>query len=241
MTMNDDFLTKFRKAPRPEFAASLYQRISKPMNTQTKPQPLRFVALTLSLLAVLIAALLFSPSVRAFAQGFIRQVGGYVFTQEGSIDQNTKTPKDIQIDQTQDSVSIRASKNIPSATDPAEASQLAGFTVLAPTYLPDGYTSMSGWLVTHEGNSKVVTNGYNSGSNFFAINQAKFGAGASEQTFHRDQIIDVTVRGQSGVWLPAPADGKKALVWEENGISYSIISNSLSLDEMLKIAASLGK
>ena len=239
--MNDDFLTKFRKAPRPEFVASLYQRISKPMNTQTKPQPLRFGALTLSLLAVLAATLLLSPSVRAFAQGFIRQVGGYVFTEEGSIDQNTKTPKDIQIDQTQDSVSIRASKNIPSATDPAEASQLAGFTVLAPTYLPDGYTTMSGWLIDSNGYGIVVTNGYNRGNNFFAINQLKYRAGAPEQTYHRDQIVDVTVRGQSGVWLPAPADGKKALVWEENGISYSIISNSLSLDEMLKIAASLSQ
>jgi uncharacterized protein DUF4367 len=241
MTMNNDFLTKFRKAPRPEFAASLYQRISKPMNTQTKHQPLRFVALTLSLLAVLIAALLLSPSVRAFAQGFIRQVGGYVFTQDGSIDQNTKTPKVISIERTQDSVSIHASKNIPTANNPAEASQLAGFTVLAPTYLPHGYTSMSGWLITSEGNGTVVTNGYNSGNTFFAINQSKYRAGAPQETYHRDQIVDVTVRGQSGVWLPAPADGKKALVWEENGINYSIISNSLSLDEMLKIAASLSQ
>src|SRR5689334_3973007 len=104
MTMNDDFLTNFRKAPRPEFVASLYQRISQPMQTQTKHTALRFTALTLSLLAVLTATLLLSPSARAFAQGFIRQVGGYVFAQEGSIDQNTKTPKDIQIDRTQDTV-----------------------------------------------------------------------------------------------------------------------------------------
>jgi hypothetical protein len=34
--MNDDFLTKFRKPPRPEFAAALYQRISKPMDAQSK-------------------------------------------------------------------------------------------------------------------------------------------------------------------------------------------------------------
>jgi hypothetical protein len=241
MTMNDDFLTRFRKAPRLEFAASLYQRISKPMTTQTKRPVLRFAALTLSLLAVLTATLLLSPSARAFAQGFIRQVGGYVFTQEGSIDQNTKTPKVISIERTQNSVSIHAAKNIPTANDPSEASKLAGFTILAPTYLPDSYTPMSGWLVTSEGNGIVVTNGYNSDNNFFAINQLKYRAGAPEQTYHRDQIVDVTVRGQSGVWLPAPVDGKKALVWEENGITYSIISNSLSLDEMLKVAESLGQ
>ena len=238
--MNDDFLTRFRKAPRPEFAATLYQRISKPMTTQTQHSTFRFrfATLTLSLLAVLTAALILSPSVRAFAQGFIRQVGGYVFAQ-GSIDQNSKTPKDISIERTQDSVSIRASKNILSAADPAEASKLAGFTILAPSYLPDSYTSMSGWLVSSEENGTVVTNGYNSGNNFFAINQLKYRAGAPRETYHRDQIVDVTVRGQSGVWLPAPADGKKALVWEENSITYSIICNSLPLDEMLKVAESL--
>lgn len=100
---------------------------------------------------------------------------------------------------------------------------------------------MSGWLVDSNGYGTVVTNGYHSGPNFFAINQLKYRAGAPEQTYHRDQIVDVTVRGQSGVWLPAPADGKKALVWEENGITYSIISNSLPLDEMLKVAESLGQ
>src|SRR5258706_5956713 len=81
MTMNDDFLNKFRKAPRPEFAASLYQRISKPMQTQTKPRTLRFAALTLSLLAVLTATLFLSPSARAFAQSLLRQIGGYAFNQ----------------------------------------------------------------------------------------------------------------------------------------------------------------
>src|SRR5260221_4291525 len=80
MTMNDDFLNKFRKAPRPEFAASLYQRISKPMQTQTKPGTLRFAALTLSLLAVLTATLFLSPSARAFAQSLLHQIGGYAFT-----------------------------------------------------------------------------------------------------------------------------------------------------------------
>src|SRR5215510_11262769 len=101
MTMNGDFLTRFRKAPRSEFVASLYQRISKPMKTQIKQPTLRFAALTLSLLAVLTATLLLSPSARAFAQDIVHQVGGYVFTQGGSIDQNTKAPKDISIEMTQ--------------------------------------------------------------------------------------------------------------------------------------------
>ena len=57
------------------------------------------------------------------------------------------------------------------------------------------------------------------------------------------QIVEVTVRGHSGVWLPeTPApDGNNALVWEENGITYSLISDALSLEEMLQVAESLGE
>jgi hypothetical protein len=52
-----------------------------------------------------------------------------------------------------------------------------------------------------------------------------------------------TGRGRSGVWLPltASSEGNEALVWEENGITYSLISDALSLDEMLKAAESLGQ
>jgi hypothetical protein len=54
--MNDDYLTRFRKPPRPEFAAELYGRISKPMYTQSKIPSLRFAALSISLLIVSILA-----------------------------------------------------------------------------------------------------------------------------------------------------------------------------------------
>ncbi len=40
--MNDDFLYKFRKPPRREYAAALYQRISKPMHTNSRTSILRF-------------------------------------------------------------------------------------------------------------------------------------------------------------------------------------------------------
>ena len=267
--MNDDFLTKFRKTPRPEFAASLYQRINKPMQTKTRPQIMRFATLALPLLILTMTVFLLSPSARAFAQDLIRQVGGYLIMQGSadedtktswdspacppkslpeacsSIDENTKTPKDIGIERTKDSVVIKTTKDIPVANGPAEASSLAGFTILAPTYLPEGYTSMTGWFVTSQDNEVVVTTAYkDKTNNFLAINQLKFSEGAPQQTFHRDSIVDVMVRGQGGVWLPnadpAAPDGKNALLWEENGITYSIVSNALSLDQSLEVAESLG-
>lgn len=100
---------------------------------------------------------------------------------------------------------------------------------------------MSGWIVSTESNGLLVTTAYKNGTNFFAINQLKQSGGVV-QTYQRDLNVDVAVRGRGGVWLPDPAvpNGKNALTWEENGITYSIISNALPLDEMLKVAESLG-
>src|SRR5512146_1861227 len=79
--MNDYFLYKFRKPPRREFAAALYQRISKPMKTTSRTPILRYIALAFSMVAVIAAVLFFSPSTRAFADSLIRQIGGYIFVQ----------------------------------------------------------------------------------------------------------------------------------------------------------------
>jgi hypothetical protein len=43
-----------------------------------------------------------------------------------------------------------------------------------------------------------------------------------------------------GAWLPN-SPRKNILVWEENGITYMAISNGLTLEEVLKVAKSLGK
>lgn len=103
---------------------------------------------------------------------------------------------------------------------------------------------MSGWLVTTEDNSPVVTNGYRDGANhFFIINQWKLTSGAT-QRYTKYEIVDVTVRGQPGVWLPDAVNGpagKNALVWQENDITYSLITDAVPLDELLKVAELLGK
>src|SRR5262249_17357090 len=104
MTMNDDFLNKFRKEPRPEFATALYERIHKRMQIHTKTWTMRVAALTLSLPALLMMTLLLSPSARAFAQGLLHQIGGYDFTQGAPRLDPSKAPSPIQIVRTHDSV-----------------------------------------------------------------------------------------------------------------------------------------
>jgi hypothetical protein len=241
--MNDDFLNAQRKEPRPQFAAALYRRISSPMKSQLPHNSLRFAATTGALLAVLAAALLFSPSARAFAEGIIRQVGGFAFVLDGQPVNLRGSPGPIRIVKTLGAVSIETIGEVPSANDLAGASRLAGFPVLAPAYLPAGYTAMSGWYITSDSGGNVATNGYRDATDhhFLVLNQWQVGGGARRE-FARPQIVDVTVRGHPGLWLPdtinGPA-GKNALVWDEGGITYSIITDAVPLDEMLKVADSL--
>jgi hypothetical protein len=245
MTMNDDFLTKFRKAPRPQFAASLYQRINKPMKTKSKFMTLRFASLTLSLLAVLTATLLFSPTVRALADTIIGQFSAYIFVQG--------TPVPVQQDvaeKKKSEVQSEPNKDIAYsfALDAAMASQLAGFTVLTPGYVPEGFmpssidSKIGGWRVTSKwGGQAVLLNFDNQTDNsFLVIEQLKIGQD-TPMTVERPEIVAVTVRGLPGAWLPDRNDGKSALVWDENGITYSVISNKLPLEELQKVAESLGR
>lgn len=240
--MNDDFLTRFRKEPRPEFAASLYERINTPMQTRATPRIMHFAAL----IVILMIALLLMPSVRAYAESLLRQIGGYTFTQgvPQPIDAS-KLPASFNIVDTSTSTSIELTSDSVVADDLVSADNLAGFTVLTPSYLPFGYIPMDdGWRITAENNSTAVTSGYyDATKNYFLINQWKIGDGDTTKAFTREEIIDVTVRGQSGIWLPNASTNSTsvALVWAENGITYSIISNTLSLDEMLKVAESLGR
>jgi hypothetical protein len=149
MTMNDDFVKKLHEGPRPEFAAALYQRINKPMQTQTKFMSRRFAALTLSVLVVLTA--LFTPPVRALADTIFGHFGAYIFVQgtPEPVQQDVAEKKEIEVQSEPNKVDTY---NF--APDAAAASQLAGFAVLSPAYVPEGFTPSSidgvsgGWRVT---------------------------------------------------------------------------------------------
>ena len=216
------------------------------MQIQTASRGMRFAALTLSMFIVLTVTLFLSPSIRTFAQSLLRQIGGYTFTQgvPQPLDAS-KLPASISIVDTSTSTSIELTSDSTVANDLISADDLAGFTVLTPSYLPSGYIPMDGgWRITLESNSTAVINGYfDTTKDYFFITQWKVGEGDAAKTFTREEIVDVKVRGQNGVWLPNASTNSTsvALVWAENGITYSIISNALSLDEMLNVAGSLGR
>jgi len=72
IAMNDDFLTRLREPPRPEFAASLYERISRPERRPSVHSRIRFAGAAAAALLVVLVLLLTSPHVRALAQEVLR-------------------------------------------------------------------------------------------------------------------------------------------------------------------------
>lgn len=290
--MNDDFLYKFRKTPRREFAAALYQRITKPMKTTSRIHALRAFALAFSLLAIFAGVLFFSPPTRAMADSVIRRIGGIIFVQATPQPGPTNNGKDIAAPNAtaspEQQATMQAKKslaqeatvspegqatmqakeqqrtndnnNAQPAMDANAVSQLVGFTVLAPAYLPDGYTATSGgWRVSQENdpgvaaisqiNGKGGLEGVSGGAVNNYVNRAAGSVITIEElklqqsqskTVDSPQIQDVTVRGQAGVWMPDNG-GMNILAWEENGITYLVVGNQISKDEALKVAESLGK
>src|SRR5512142_1342279 len=126
--MNDDFINQFEQPepPRPEFTAALYQRITQPLKTTARTRVLRTVALSFAMIAVIATVLFFSPSARAFADSILRQfgVGGYIFVQGTA--EPTVSPEE------QATARAFGKPMLQHPKDAAAASQLAGFSVLAP-------------------------------------------------------------------------------------------------------------
>ncbi len=145
--MNEDekFFNQFQEAPRPEFAAAVYKRITKPMNTHQKSFSLRKAALTFAALCtLLVAAFLAYPPTRVMALNWLRQVGVFTITtgQPGEA-QPTAVPPD-------------ASQKPFTAASGSEASRIAGFQVLVPDSLPDGYAAEGPFSIQPNGSGKVV-------------------------------------------------------------------------------------
>jgi hypothetical protein len=259
--MNDDFLYRFHKAPRSEFAASLYERIAKPMKVTSRTQSFRATALAFSMVMLIGAALALSPATRALADSIIRQFGSLIFVQatpepKPILDQtagqqavDSVEKKDPMQDQADSSKKQLADEGATSgyAQDVVHASQLTGFPVLAPSYLPEGYgietsaNTSGAWTVIHQngGVRASITYQGQAEDSFLTIEEFKELTDQSK-TVESPEIVDVTVRGLPGAWLP-DARRKNILIWEENGLTYLVISNTLSLDEILKVAESLGK
>jgi hypothetical protein len=248
--MNEDFLKQLRKSPRREFTNELYQRINKPMPKQSvfNTTLFRRAALAFGAIVLLLTAtMLFSPSARAFAGEQIRQIGAIIFAQA---DNTTFEEAPLQ-------PTIPAPKGLTAefAETAAEASELAGFTVIAPGYLPAGFEQRGTWSVDERNGNTYVVATYvaEGGRHFLMMNQTRF---ADDAIFEQDyganeSLTDVMVGEYEAVYISGrlmthpdrSADSDLIptnwLIWEADGITYTLFGNALDMDQLIQIAESL--
>lgn len=139
-----------------------------------------------------------------------------------------------------------------------EATQLAGFTVLSPAYLPANVTLKSFTIErTGDAFSHVLTVYYHIGSSFadstYLIIDQAYPADPTTTLVppgvDGGTAQDVTVRGQQGKYYVmiqpsaqgcAPEREHQVLAWIEEGMVFRIMGNKLNADELTQVAESLG-
>lgn len=259
--MNEDFLVSMREPPRREFADDLYKRINRPMYEQRTSYtqfPFRRAALVLGVFGLLlIVILLVSPGARAFADEQFRQIGALIFR---PLDTDRSLAED-QAAKPQPTLPAPGDEDRPESTSLLEdASRLAGFEVLEPGYLPEGYQVNTVWSIDRRDSGVYVVSSFRNeaADQFLLLNQIQYTAGSNfEQTYGDNELLsDVTVGGTYGVWITGrlmtdPTDrtvglqsdpvlhSTNWLVWQEGDITYTLFGNGLSQEEMIWVAESL--
>jgi hypothetical protein len=242
------------------------------MNT-TQPRRISRVAFALLIIVALLALTFITPQGRAFAQDIIRRIGNFIITDESSdaekyvatLQSGTPTPT---VDPNW--VCTDCQPVVAGLLTITHASAKAGFPVYEPMYIPLGYRlSSRDVLITKSSITADMSyrieldpplhNGLQM-AGIIAIDQTLVSSDAQpwEMGVGDVPIVDVTVRGQPGVWLEQvpiiPFQDQQGewdyerwnqLVWSEDGYNFMLQTNMpsdiLSLTELLKIADSLAQ
>lgn len=238
--MNDDFLTHFRKAPRPGFAAELYQRINTPMNPKRNIVLRRFT-FAAAICMALVAALAFSPAVRAAFNGLFREIGGVTYL-------------DPEEDPNQQPLSESEITLVPEERLPLEQARTrVPFEILLPEWTPEGYTMSQTVRITYF--PYEPTNGTNP---FVYLSWYSQDIGGQLElvvsqpvnwVVDMDHIEEVQVNGQPAALLRGnwSADtggwettyGDLTLTWKLGDVMYRLSSNSLTVEDLIRMAESV--
>ncbi len=224
------------------------------------------------LLAVFLLLLTTVPTVKAFTDEFITRIGNLIY-KEG--------PTDAQIyvatmQSGTPTATFDPNKKCTNCPTPqvvgllsiVEVSDKAGYPVLEAQYIPEGY-QISGRDVLFTGKTITVDTSYRMELNpplhdgeqmsaILSITQTRFidENYTWESSIGEVPVVDVTVRGNPGVWLEQiptypfqdeAGDWQYAywnqLVWSENGFNFvlqtNLPSSMMPLSELQKIADSL--
>lgn len=245
--MKDDFLYKFQKPPRKQFAADLYKRISQPMLNKSALHR-RLIYTFTALLIALIGTLSISPAVRVMAADFLRQIGIFNYSERPAGDYVSVSPPSAE----QLAAANATATPLPSQPEAGSSLEIAitraGILPYLPAELPSGYELQD--IVAAD---YIDDLGTEYGKGIFAKYASSAGGLIEIQTNVFDgreidipvgglRITDTEVNGQPGVWvedIPSINGPIDILSWEENGFYLSIQSNQLTLEEVLRLATSL--
>jgi hypothetical protein len=242
---------------------------SKLMKTFSPRPRYQALSVSLALIAILVLITLTVPPVRAFAQEIIRQIGNFAISSAPTdAEQYVTTLESGTPTSTLDPQRVIPDEQIADRLTSAQAGKKAGFLVYEAAYIPAGYQLASRDVLTSTQSTTIdasyrmeldppLHNGQQM-AGIIAIEQILVynGSPAWDKGVGDIPLIDVTVRGQPGVWLeqvpviPFQDDQGEwdyarwnQLIWAEAGYTFMIQTNMpsdlLPLEELLKIAGSL--
>jgi hypothetical protein len=219
----------------------------------------RQIVVVVALILALIGLFALSP-VGAFAQSILRQIGGISLSSDRSLIERLAEEDPVVEPESEGTV-------IPTAAPPAnlsdaEVSGLAGFDGWLPTFMPEGYTLTSHYVVRDNAGNPLIRTGYTQENgdsfSFFTIDQMVTVA-EQEAPFGRwnigdAPIIEVQVNDNEAVYveqaniiaLPdeenessfTPA-GANILIWVVDEYTFTMVSMDLDQATMIAIAESM--
>lgn len=201
----------------------------------------------MALAIVVMIALLASPLGSTIAQAIVNIVQSWQVGEQTVIH---AVDSDFQLipNQNGEATFLPADETAPLPEDdfsvevqPATDIQIS-FTVRKPAYVPEGYTLTD--VIVSSPNEVVLQYEKPYGYSAFGIVQRKVDESNPVTIGTTADVLveDVSINGQSGVWMTAAQPGQAGehmLVWEVDGVSYQLAGNIHELEEALRIAESL--
>jgi hypothetical protein len=232
--MNDDFLTRLRKPPRPELEVNLYRSINQPAPNRFVAVQKRVWRLIVPILIIAFLTVIMSPKVRADVLDAIQSVGGLWFE---------LTNRVVPIDLTKATVYPVNSGPVNTIRDQVP------FHFSIPTWVPEGFVFQND--VGHASDYSWVMMGWNKGLINLSLMVQKDGlytksnpvpAGSVEQievNHHQAALIRGNLDLGSGKWNP---DARELdLIWRQDNLVYTLPTNNLQMpvEDLIRMAESL--
>lgn len=235
--MIEDRLNRFRKPPRPAFAAALQERLHA-MKTPT-PQPRRAPRLApyvLGGLGALALALALSPAAQAAVQQAIQTIGGMTFiTAPVSPSANQPAAAEEEV------------ASVPSETLGLEAAQARlPYELRLPAWTPDGYV-WDGQVVVEDFGDAVMAHTTWSGPEnaglWMDVSPAStnwvVGEPGAEEVLVNGQPAGLVRGGWNADTNQWDESFGTTLHYQHNGVRYQIHGYNLSVETLIRVAESI--